>query len=211
MYFLYLSTVFFIIYATYKFLFENSNNIKTFDYQNEYDFYLNNINFYKNNKCIDTKYYNKSYNTPENVELIADLLYDFYVVDYNYNSKNYKYLSSDSFLTYPLYSIDKIKNHVYINNIKLAELKILNELISTEDNVINITTIVNEFVGPNYNFYKDNNYKFNKKEFISYLKAENIIKADEKEQIYKIFLYDNFNNEYSDDDDYLKWEPNLSL
>jgi len=211
MYFLYLSTVFFIIYATYKFLFENSNNIKTFDYQNEYDFYLNNINFYKNNKCIDTKYYNKSYNTPENVELIADLLYDFYVVDYNYNSKNYKYLSSDSFLTYPLYSIDKIKNHVYINNIKLAELKILNELISTEDNVINITTIVNEFVGPNYNFYKDNNYKFNKKEFISYLKAENIIKADEKEQIYKIFLYDNFNNEYSDDDDYLKWESNLSL
>ena len=79
-------------------------------------------------------------------------------------------------------------------------------------NSIIITDEINKFVGPNYNFYKDTDFKFKTESLISYLKAENFInEIDSNNVSYKFIFYDNFNNEYSDYNDYIIWDPNLRL
>jgi hypothetical protein len=77
--------------------------------------------------------------------------------------------------------------------------------------VFAITDIINQFVGPNYNFYKDLDCKLKTDNFVSYLIAENYIENINKNDTYKILFNDNFNNEYSDYNDYLTWDPNLKL
>ncbi len=69
---------------------------------------------------------------------------------------------------------------------------------------------MNQFVGPNYNFYKDIDIKFKIENLISYFKATNIIK-DEDNVKYNFIFYDNFNKIYTEYDNYLTWDPNLCL
>ena len=45
-----------------------------------------------------------------------------FVVNYNYNSKNYKFLSDNKFLTFPIYSKEQIKSYVICIKLK-AEIK----------------------------------------------------------------------------------------
>ena len=55
-------------------------------------------------------------------------------------------------------------------------------------------------------------FKFKTENLISYLKAENFInKIDSNNISYKLIFYDTFNNEYSDYNDYILWDPNLRL
>jgi hypothetical protein len=218
MFFLYMSSAFMFFYIIYTCIFGSNRHItdiKTFDYKNEeHEFVIDNIKFYKGNKCIETKEYDEHSvsQVPKNFELNVDFIYDFFVVNYNYNSKNYKFLSDNKFLTFPIYSKEQIKSYVYINKIKKAEIKYETKETTEMSNSIIITDEINKFVGPNYNFYKDTDFKFKTESLISYLKAENFInEIDSNNVSYKFIFYDNFNNEYSDYNDYIIWDPNLRL
>lgn len=218
MYLLFVSSGLILFYVIYTCIFSNFftiKNVKTFDYKSEeYDFIIDNIKFYKDNKCIKTKEFSRTHKSnlssvQKNVELNVNFIYDFFVVDYYYNSNNYKFLSDNSFLTFPIYSKEQIKTYVYTNKIKLA---VINKDDSNDNNINpDITDEINKFVGPNYNFYKDIDYKFKSEHLISYLKSIGILEITDSKPLFKFVFYDNFNNQYSSYDDYLTWEPNLSL
>jgi hypothetical protein len=124
-----------------------------------------------------------------------------------------------------MYSSEQIKNYVYINKISSAkllinetdknEISIKNEISVTEK--IDILPMLIQFIGPNYNFYKDLEVlgnKLNLDKILTYLKFKNenvFDKVDTVNKNYKLILYDNFNNEYNVDSNYLTWNPELKL
>jgi len=231
MYVLYLYTLSFILFTLYNCFSKNrnKNTIKKLDYKKNYSFIIKNIEFFKNEKCIEfTNYNNNYYFKQSNIELNVNFPYDydFFVVNYIYDNKEYKYYSENSFLTFPMYSSEQIKNYVYINKISSAKLLITinkKDEISSKDKItsvieIDILPMLVQFVGPNYNFYKDlevlgsNVTSLNK--IMTYLKLKNEIvleKLDIENKNYKLILYDNFNNEYNIDSNYLTWNPELKL
>jgi hypothetical protein len=118
-----------------------------------------------------------------------------------------------------MYSSEQIKNYVYINKISSAKLLITesnkNEMSKTDE--IDILPMLIPFVGPNYNFYKDLEVlgiRLNLDKILAYLKFKNenvFDKLDTVNKNYKLLLYDNFNNDYNVDSDYLTWNPELKL
>ena len=229
MYVLYLSSLSFILFSLYKFFFSNRNdNVKKLDHKDNYSFIIKNIEFFKNGKLVDFTNYNNSYFKQKNIELNVDFLYDFFVVNYIYNNTEYKYYSDNSFLTFPMYSSKQIKNYVYINKISSAKLlitetdnsEISNSEISNSEiskSEIDILPMIIEFVGPNYNFYKDlelMGHIHNLNDILTYLKFKNdkiLDKLDLVNKNYKLIFYDNFNNEYNIDSNNLTWNPELKL
>ena len=228
MYVLYISTLSFILYALYNcFSKKNRKNVtvKKLDSEKNYLFLIKNIEYYKNGKCIEYKIYNNYYFRQNNIELNVNFLYDFFVVNYTYDNTDYKYYSENSFLKFPMYSSEQIRNYVYINKISSAKLFITetdkNEISST--NEIDVLHMLIPFVGPNYNFYKDLevfDIKFNVDKILTYLKYKNDYKFDKLNELdkldtlnknYKLLLYDNFNNEYNLDSNDLIWNPELKL
>ena len=223
MYFIYISTLSFILFSLYN-CFSNKKNksipICQYNQQN-YSFLIKNIDFFYNDKCIECKNYNNYYCIQKNIELDVNNVYDFFVVTYIYNNTEYKYYSENKFLTFPMYSNDEIKNYVYINKINTAKLLIT----VTDENKINtideidISPMLIEFLGPNYNFYKDLEsigIKLDIDKILTYLKikCDKLDKLDKLDIInknYKLLFYDNFNNEYNIDSNYLTWNPELKL
>ena len=125
-----------------------------------------------------------------------------------------------------MYSSEQIKNYVYINKIISAKLLITqtNKNEISNKNEINVTDEIDilpmliPFVGPNYNFYKDLEFLgknvTNVDKILLYLKIKNentFDKLDIVNKNYKLLLYDNFNNEYKIDSNYLIWNPELKL
>jgi hypothetical protein len=118
-----------------------------------------------------------------------------------------------------MYSSEQIKNYVYINKISSAKLLIIttdkNEITIIDE--IDILPMLIPFVGPNYNFYKDLEVlgiKLYVDKILAYLKFKNetiFDKLDTVNKNYKLLLYDNFNNEYNVDSNYLTWNPELKL
>ncbi len=152
MYVLYVSSFLIFLYSIYKCVFKSNttNKIEKFDYEKDYDFYINNIKFYKDNQCVEIISYEKEYNLQKKIELNTNFLYDFYVVDYYYNLYNYKFLSDNSILSFPIYTKEQIKNYVYINKIKYAKLKIYsNESTESESNESNKTSPPSQFTPKN--------------------------------------------------------------
>ena len=227
MYVLYLSTLSFILFTLYNCFSNNKNKnitVKKLDHKENYLFIIINVEFFKNGKCIDFINYNNHYFKQNNIELNINILYDFFVINYTYNNKEYKYYSENSFLTFPMYSSIQIKNYVYINKISSAKLLITetekNEISSTREisstHEIDILPLIIPFVGPNYNFYKDLEVleRLNVDKILTYLKLKNDIvldKLDTENKNYKLILYDNFNNEYNVDSNHLTWNPELKL
>ena len=137
--------------------------------------------------------------------------FDYYIVNYEYNNKLFKYYSKNSFLTIPIYSEDKIKKYVYVNNIKEANLIIKKDVILEYD----IKRDLVPFLGPNYNFYKDLDIKLNTFDILQYISLYNfeikdVINNINKEDII-IKLKDNFGIEHENNSEYLFWNPNLKL
>ena len=213
MYILFVSSGLLLTYLFYTCVFSVNKKVKKFDYKEEnYEFILDNIMFYKNNECVRTFEYNKEFRVKKSIELNVDFIYDFIVVNYYYNSVNYKYLSESSCITFPIYTKEQIKTYVYTNKIKYAEIKKITPSPSFDNCFLfTITDIINQFVGPNYNFYKDLDCKFKTEHFVNYLTAENYIDNVNKNDIFMILFCDNFNNDYFDYNDYLTWDPNLKL
>ena len=222
MYVLYLSTLSFILFTLYN-CFSNKKNknitVKKLDDKKNYSFIIRNIEFFKDSKCVEFTNYNNYYFKKNNIELNVNFLYDFFVVNYIYDNTEYKYYSENSFLTFPMYSSEQIKNYVYINKISSAKLLIIttdkNEITITDE--IDILPMLIPFVGPNYNFYKDLEVlgiKLYVDKILAYLKFKNetiFDKLDTVNKNYKLLLYDNFNNEYNVDSNYLIWNPELKL
>ena len=229
MYVLYLSTLSFILLTLYNCFLNKRNKsikVKKLDDKKNYSFIIRNIEFFKDGKCVEFTNYNNYYFKQNNIELNVNFIYDFFVVNYIYDNTEYKYYSDNSFLTFPMYSSEQIKNYVYINKISSAKLLITesdeNEIsnksqISITDE-IDILPMLIPFVGPNYNFYKDLevlSIRLNVDKILSYLKFKNenkiLQKLDTINKNYKLLLYDNFNNEYNIDSTYLTWNPELKL
>uniref|UniRef100_A0A6C0LFZ7 Uncharacterized protein n=1 Tax=viral metagenome TaxID=1070528 RepID=A0A6C0LFZ7_9ZZZZ len=225
MYVLYLSTLSFILFTLYNCFSDKRNKnltCKKLDDKNNYSFIIKNIEFFKNGKCVELKNYNNYYFKQNNIELNVNFIYDFFVVNYIYNNTEYKYYSENGFLTFPMYSSEQIKNYVYINKISSAKLLVTetdNNKISVTDE-IDILPMLIPFIGPNYNFYEDLEYigtnvtKLNVDKILTYLKCKNentYDKLDTVNKNYKLLFYDNFNNEYNIDSNYLRWNPELKL
>ena len=219
MYVLYVSTLSFILFTLYN-CFSNKRNknvtVKKLDHKKNYSFIIRNIEFFKNGKCVEFTNYNNYYFKQNNIELNVNFLYDFFVVNYIYDNTEYKYYSDNSFLTFPMYSSEQLKNYVYINKISSAKLLITESDESITDE-IDILPMLIPFVGPNYNFYKDLEVlgiTLNVDKILTYLKFQNenvFDKLDTVNKNYKLILYDNFNNEYNVDSNYLTWNPELKL
>ena len=224
MYVLYLSTLSFILFTLYN-CFSNKRNknitVKKLDDKKNYSFIIRNIEFFKNGKCVEFTNYNNYYFKQNNIELNVNFLYDFFVVNYIYDNTEYKYYSDNSFLTFPMYSSEQIKNYVYINKISSAKLLITETDKNEKSDKIGITDeidilpLIIPFVGPNYNFYKDIGTNVtNLDKILTYLKFKNenvFDKLDTENKNYKLILYDNFNNEYNVDGNHLTWNPELKL
>lgn len=222
MYILYLSTFSLILFTLFNYFLNKKSknlNVKKLDHKNNYSFIIKNIEFFKNGKCIEIKNYNNQYFKQNNIELYVNYPYDFFIVNYIYNNTEYKYYSENSFLTFPMYSSEQIKNYVYINKINNAKLLVTetdkNEISITRE--INILPMLIQFIGPNYNFYKDVEdigTKLNVDKILMYLKYKNEIehdKLDTENKNYKLLLYDNFGNEYNIESNQLTWNPELKL
>ena len=221
MYLLYLSSISFIFITLLKCLFFKNVNInyKKFDYKNKYYFTIKNIEFFKDNNKIEVIEYNKNYFNQFKFELDIDFVCDYYVINYIYNNIEYKYYSNNDLLTFPIYKSGEIKNFVYINKITNAVLIINNNNNNKENEILHdeeefdILNDLLKFVGPNYNFYKDLDIKFNIDIFLKYIYVDNPIlkKLDFINKNYYIKLCDNFNTIYKIESDYLNWVPDLKL
>jgi len=224
MYVLYLSTLSFILLTLYNCFSNKRNNnitVKKLDDKKNYSFIIRNIEFFKNGKCVEFTNYNNYYFKQNNIELNVNFLYDFFVVNYIYDNTEYKYYSDNSFLTFPMYSSEQIKNYVYINKISSAKLLITETDKNEKSDKLGITDeidilpLIIPFVGPNYNFYKDIGTNVtNLDKILTYLKFKNenvFDKLDTENKNYKLILYDNFNNEYNVDGNHLTWNPELKL
>lgn len=214
MFILYLSTISFILYTLYNcFPYTKNKKLinKKLDDNKNYLFIIKNIEFFKDGKYIEFTNYNNYYFKQQNIELNVNFLYDFYIVNYIYDNIEYKYYSENSSLTFPIYTNEQIKNYVYINKITRAML-LIKQTNNTED--IDILSFLIPFVGPNYNFYNDLEIKLNLDKILKYLKSINneiFDKIDLTNNNYELELYDNFNNKYNLDSNYLRWNPELIL
>ena len=212
MYVLYLSTITFILLTLYNCVLGYKPMIitKKLDYEKNYSLTVKNIEFFKDGKCIKRSNYKD-----------CDFLYDFFIVNYIYNNNEFKYYSEEEFFS--IYSKEQIKDYVYVNKITRAVLLITEKQKETEteteteteiDYELDILEMIIPFVGPNYNFYKDINKKLEVNKILNYLKLINKDKFEKLNLIdknYKLLFYDNFNNEYNIDSNYLIWNPELKL
>ena len=212
MYLLYLSSLGFIFIYFLRYIFikkDNQSKIITLDNINDYIFLLKNIEYVKHDNTIETIDYNNNYIKQTNFSLITDHYYKYFIVNYVYNNINYKYYSNNSFLNFPIYPKEKIKNYVYVNKISKATL-ILNENKEEHD----ILKIILPFVGPNYNFYRDLGVVTNAENILKYSYINNLDmlnKLDFVNKNFSIKCYDNFSNEYDMDLYNFTWNPELKL
>tara|TARA_B100001093_G_scaffold520302_1_gene614462 strand:+ start:2958 stop:3581 length:624 start_codon:yes stop_codon:yes gene_type:complete len=207
MYIFYICSSIFVIYC-FSYCF-SKKKINKFDYKEDKIFELKNILFYKNNKLIKNKIYNKIYENSKNLEFNL-LSYDYFIVEYNVNNKPYKYISNSQSIIFPFYQNNSIsiKNYVYINNIVNAKL-IISKNSKFEE--FNIEKYLITFVGPNYNFYSDLNFKIKTDLIVNYILNNNLCITDYESNLnYQLKLYDNFKKEYIMNK-YLEWNPNLQL
>ena len=81
MFFLYISSFIIILNSIIFCAYNKKKKINKFDYIEEKKIKLSNIYFYKDNKLIKVKEYNKSYNSPKNLEFNL-LSYNYFILEY---------------------------------------------------------------------------------------------------------------------------------
>jgi hypothetical protein len=198
------------IYLINKYCNKYKKEYKKFDYKNIYDFHLKKIEIIKNNKIIDNIIYEKHLNKYillDNSIIINITDFDFICINYTLNSKMYKYITNYNNFKINLYNNEDIIDYVYINKIHDCLLKINYTTINIQNEII-------YFLGPNYNFYNDNNAKLNYINVIKYILIKrNIYFSNEEILDSKINFKDNFMNEYNINNNTfngdLNWKPTL--
>lgn len=192
----------------YKKYFSHNKKLKFDSFEDKYEIILQNINFYdKNNKLIMILPKNKNslkFNLLNNESKIFDfsfhlINYDYIIINFIYKNKNYKFLEKNNIekIKFPIYDKDHLKNYVYTNKI--------NKVIIDDQNLDNFKIYLNEFLGPNYNFYKELDYTITPKQILNYLNIQY-----NPDSI--LHLYDKFDNKFSFKiDEKLYWNPILKL
>ena len=112
-------------------------NSKPFYNKDEYNFYITEVEFYKDSKLVKTREYNTEFSTQKKIEFNENFIFDSFIINYYYNNNFYKFYARDNYVTFPNYTKEQIKNYVYINNITKA-------LLTIEYNPINIKIETNE-------------------------------------------------------------------
>lgn len=207
MFFIYISIGLLISYTILKY-FNSKLNIKKFDFKKDYSFFIKSIEFNENGNIVELNRYTKYYYKQQYTEFNLDSKYNYLIINYIYNNKEYKFYSENNALSFPIYSKEQIKNYVYINKITKA-------IIIIDYREYNILNIILQYLGPNYNFYVDLGIKLSIKKILTheFLKKNMSMTLSDhvfNNKDYIIKFYDNFNNEYLIDD-YLNWNPELKL
>lgn len=198
------TTVLLILTITYKKCLKINRNLK-FDNLNDIDKESNvilcDIQFYDNNNHMVKKIIS---NNVTKIDNFKKLDFSFYLFDYEYYIITYKYktiykwISQDNdiknqYIMFPFYDKEKYKKYIFKNT--------LNK-IYIDDKILNIN--IEAFMGPNYNFYNDLNYKITAKQICDYFNV-----AYNFDSI--LTLEDMLNNKYDFTmNDNLKWDPILS-
>lgn len=203
-----------IIITTYfikKFCLKKSNKVyKKFDHKNSYKYNLLDFEIVKNNKIIDNIIYEKNIDKYViiNDSIIIDIVdFDYICINYKINNKKYKYITNNNNLKLNLYNNEEIIDYIYINKINDCILKINNNLLNIQNDII-------LFIGPNYNFYNDLYNKLNYINVIKYILMKRKIYFNEEEiSNSEINFKDNFMNEYKFNSNtfngFLNWKPTL--
>ena len=203
-----------IIITTYfikKFCLKKSNKVyKKFDHKNSYKYNLLDFEIIKNNKIIDNIIYEKNIDKYViiNDSIIIDIVdFDYICINYKINNKKYKYITNNNNLKLNLYNNEEIIDYIYINKINDCILKINNNLLNIQNDII-------LFIGPNYNFYNDLYNKLNYINVIKYILMKRKIYFNEEEiSNSEINFKDNFMNEYKFNSNtfngFLNWKPTL--
>lgn len=179
---------------------EHKKNDKSyFENNNNYSFLIKNIEFYKNNYVIKCSNYNNFYFKQTDIIFNLSFDYDYYIINYVFNDTEYKYMRNDknmNIISFPMYKLEEIKNYVYTNKISKA-LLIISEENTEIFEEIDILKYLLPFLGPNYNFYYDKEYKLDIK-----LVLKHILVTKSKE----LFFNDDDNNNSSYDNYYRYYE-----
>jgi hypothetical protein len=203
-----------IIITTYfikKICIKKSNKVyKKFDHKNSYKYNLLDFEIVKNNKIIDNIIYEKNIDKYVilNDSIIIDIVdFDYICINYKINNKKYKYITNNNNLKLNLYNNEEIIDYIYINKIHDCILKINNNLLNIQNDII-------MFIGPNYNFYNDLYNKLNYINVIKYILMKRKIYFNEEEILNsEINFKDNFMNEFKFNSNtfngILNWKPTL--
>lgn len=211
MYYLILINILFIglfSFILFKKYFNHIQHLTFEENNNNKDIILDNIRFYDKNNCLllrvpkdESKFKLKmNLNDYKNLDFtFYTINYEYLIINYIYKNKIYKWIESNktSTLKFPFYNKDEYKNYVYLNKIDKIYLdgKIMPNL---ENDII-------PFLGPNYNFYNDLNYKITFKQILNYLnikyKEESIVDLVDKFENKKTFKLD----------ENLNWDPELKF
>lgn len=141
---------------------------------------LDSLNINENNQLQD----NSNNNSQKN---------NYNIVNYIYDNKTYKALIRENSFEFPI--INEVKTYVYLNKIKSIE-------IMYDDSIKNITEILLDYIGPNYDFNYETDYK---QDIDIILKIEELIDINKN---YQIKIIDNFDNEVYIKDK-LFWKPSI--
>ena len=141
---------------------------------------LDSLNIKESNQAEETNQTLESNNNFKN----------YNIVNYIYDNKTYKALIKENSFEFPI--INEVKNYVYLNKIKSAEIVYEENSKSNKNikNTQNITEILLDYIGPNYDFNYETEYKQNINEILN---IEKLINNNNNN--YKIKLIDNFDNE----------------
>lgn len=188
-------------------------------YNNEYDF-LQEIIVDKPctvnmKEIIDLEKYNMGNDINYNVinYLYKDQFFKIVIDKYEYGEQ--LIINRDTMIYFPV--IDEIKKYIYVNKINKVILFInhtkntldttLNTSSNSPDNenniVIDITKVILKYIGPNYNFYSETEFK---QKISTILLIEKIIST--KNDNFFINIYDNFDNKIKLTN-YLDWNPSI--
>lgn len=207
-------------YKLYKHLFgeDNFKNIKNFDENVKIEYSINYVYFYKKDnikdKLIKTRMYENIQFKDNKYDIITNLDYDYFIMDYSYINNSYKLICEKGITesnNYLVYHTEQIKNYVYINKITNAFV-FIDDFETDKKIKIDILSELLPYLGPNYNFYEDLNYKITVKQILKIILDENILlKIENGPDGPHLYLYDNFSNEYKYSiNDYLTWCPVLN-
>lgn len=204
MFFIYLSVPLFFVFYFYKKYFTLPENDLTFINNNKHNFFLQSIEQYSENfKEIHTIIYNKYASIEKKITVNIEN-YGFNIINYTHNNKTYKSLIKTNVFKFPIeYNIE---NYIYLNKLKNAEIKFKNDdKNDIQIDKVDITNLLLNYIGPNYNFNYDTEFKQNINDI---LMIEGILTEENIKYIEYIKLKDNFDNEI-DITNELKWKPSI--
>ena len=122
--------------------------------------------------------------------------YKYSVLEYSVNGTFNKILLYDHMINFPFNM--KIDKPIFIN-------KILKVMVVIDEVASDITQIMLDFIGPNYNFYVELGFKMNLTDILSINKISNANQGT-------IIISDSFNNKYKHSLPWeLSWEPSIIM